>query len=204
MEDLLSTNELIDMVEKSRNTVDLASNNATQMKHPKIIYWIMVGIVSLLIIYIALPTFIDKASLVQAFGVQPAAAAKYGQTPPKLDLTVIVVEKYDYENVKIGDLVVVYSEENGVYLEKKVTHIDLINHSFQASYIGDTADTYQQDELVGVNVRDAGFLQMVLYAMSSSGGFIGTVCFNIIIFSVSYSLLFKKPKIQDKDSDFNE
>ncbi len=209
MDKLLTTKELIQLISHTRmtalNNKPVAHKKQNSNLNAKAIYWIIVGIVGLFLIYLSLPLFLSKETVVDLVGSQPTVIAKKGQTPPDLELTLAVVSHYDFSDLKVGDYVIVYSVESDVYLEKEVTSIDMSNESFQASYVGETSDDYQENQLIGVYERDAGLWNMFLYATNSVRGILGTVAFDIVIFGVAYVLIFKKSILKDEeDSDSNE
>lgn len=206
MNDFLTTQELIKRIEHSRDSHQAMSEielkkNANMRKIFKIIYWSFVAFFILHLIYLALPLFLDTEQLVSLKGSQIEIIAKTGQTPPTLELTVVEIDEFHFDDLEVGDLVVVFNDVDEYYMEKAVLSIDEANETFIASYAGITSDTYNEDTLVGVYVQDANFFQLIGYGMNSIRGFIGTALVYVLVSTVVYYLAFKKPEFIEEDSD---
>ncbi|MGE4321243.1 MAG: hypothetical protein AB7E61_07325 [Acholeplasmataceae bacterium] len=207
MNDFLSTNEILQMIEHSREPINQMNpdNQKQQTKLGKIFYWIIVGFSILHLIYLALPLFLTTNQMIQLVGSQPVAVVKFGQTPPELLVEVVKVKKYDFDDLNIGDVVVVFAETSGVYIEKEVISIDQGAQTFTASYLGQTLETYDKEDLAGTYVKDANVLQLFTYAVSTPRGYLGTMTVYIVILGIAYYMIFHQIKTQNtKDSDQNE
>lgn len=206
MNDFLTTQELIKRIEHSRDSHQVMSEielekNAKMRKIFKIIYWGFVAFFILHLIYMAIPLFLDTEALVSLKGSQIEVIAKTGQTPPTLELTVVEIDEFHFEDLEVGDLVVVFNDVDAYYMEKAVLSIDEVNETFIASYAGITSDTYDEDTLVGIYSQDANFFQLIQYGMNSLRGFIGTALVYILVSTIVYYLAFKKPEFNEEDSD---
>ncbi len=206
MEKFLTTSEIIDMIENTRageSTISIDSEKS-QWRLGKIIYWIMVGIAVLQLAYLSLPLFMSTHTLIDTVGSQPVAVATYGQLPPSISLQIIKVGQYQFDELEVTDVVVVYNDVDSIYIEKQVISIDQANQTFVATYTGTTADTYEAHDLIGVNEGTAGIFQLFLFAVSTQTGYIGTAVVYVLIFGISYVFFFKRDKILIKDSDEDE
>lgn len=195
------------MIEHSREPINQMNpdNQKQQTKLGKIFYWIIVGFSILHLIYLALPLFLTTNQMIQLVGSQPVAVVKFGQTPPELLVEVVKVKKYDFDDLNIGDVVVVFAETSGVYIEKEVISIDQGAQTFTASYLGQTLETYDKEDLAGTYVKDANVLQLFTYAVSTPRGYLGTMTVYIVILGIAYYMIFHQIKTQNtKDSDQNE
>ena len=206
MEKFLTTSEIIDMIENTRASESslLIDNEKPQWRFGKTIYWIMVGIAVIPLAYLSLPLFMSPHTLIDTLGSQPVAVATYGQLPPSISLQIIQVGKYQLDELKVTDVVVVYNDVDSIYIEKQVISIDQANQTFTATYTGTTADIYEAHDLIGVNEGNAGIFQLFLFAVSTQTGYIGTVVVFVLIFGISYVFFFKREKILIKDSDEDE
>lgn len=207
MNDFLSTNEILQMIEHSREPINQENpdKQKQQSKLGKTFYWIIVGLSALHLIYLALPLFLSTNDLIEIIGSQPVAVAKFGQTPPELSINIVKVKKYSFDDLKLGDIVVVYAETSDVFIEKEVVSIDSVNHTFEASYSGQTLEIYQSDDLLGSYVKDANVFQLFTYAVSTPRGYFGTMTVYIVILGIAYYMIFHQTKTHNtKDRDQNE
>ena len=206
MNDLLTTNEILQMIEHSRKPLEQKTITHKEIlsKTGKTFYWIIVVFSILHLIYLSMPLVFSTESLIEIFGSEPVAVAKLGQTPPELSLTVINVTNIDFEDLEIGDFVIVYAETQDVFIQKEVVIIDDENLTFEASYAGLTLETYSSDDFIGKSLGDANILQLFNYAVGTVSGYIGTFVTYIVILTVAHYIIFHKPKnTLEEGSDTN-
>ncbi|QWB95838.1 hypothetical protein KHQ89_07980 [Mycoplasmatota bacterium] len=211
MENLLSTNELLLLIEESRDSININSikildEEAKVIKIVKTIYWIVIAFLILHLLYLSLPFYLDAQTITTIKGTDAIAVVKKDQSPPILEITIVVIEDFDYDDLALGDYVVVHNPEDDINMEKRVVAIDFTNNTFEATYANQTIELYTSDDLIGIYKEDATFFQLFSYGMSTLRGFIGTIIVYIIIAGVSYYIIFIQhdQKNEDEDSDSYE
>jgi hypothetical protein len=209
LNNLLSTNELLLLIEQSRDSVNVQSmkvidEEARVFKIVKMIYWVVVVFLILHLLYLSLPFYLEAQTVTTIKGSDTVAVVKKDQSPPILEITVVVIDKFDYDDLALEDYVIVYNPDDDIYMEKRVVAIDFTNNTFEATYANQTIESYTSDDLIGVYKKDATFVQLFSYGMSTLRGFIGTIIVYIIIAGVSYYIIYiqhDNKKNIDKDSD---
>jgi len=211
LENLLSTNELLLLIEESRDSININSikildEEAKVIKIVKTIYWIVVVFLILHLLYLSLPFYLDAQAVTTIKGTDAISLVKKDQSPPMLEITIVVIEDFDYDNLALGDYVVVYNPDDDINMEKRVVAIDFTNNTFEATYANQTIESYISDDLIGIYKEDATFFQLFSYGMSTLRGFIGTIIVYVIIAGVSYYVIFIQhdKKNEDEDSDSYE
>ncbi len=112
----------------------------------------------------------------------------------KLKLDVIKYKKLPFEDIKVGDQVVVDGDFNiDVYWVETVVSIDSTNKLITTSYDQQVVSTYTENEIIGMYIANANFIGSIYYTASFLKGFIFiTLTHGIFLFSYYYILINKE------------
>lgn len=210
MHELLTTSDLITLIEKSRHSVNHQVPQIKEIKKKtktkiwiKIIYIFFLLLAMMHLAYLTLPRFYSQNELMNMFDEQTIEVVKYGQTTTTVEITLVQVHSLSFSDLMVGDHIVIYNDTDLYYMEKEVISIDQNNETFHASYNGDTLETYDADELLGYVINDANFLQMYNFSVSSLRGYLGSIGIYVIIFGVTGMYTFRKTN-KNEGSELDE
>ena len=115
-------------------------------------------------------------------------------TDQTLSLGIVRIEELNIEDLKIGDQIVIKNDYGlDVYWVETVVSVNLNTNVIQATYNQEYINDFDNDEVLGVYVKEANFMGTVYYSSSFLEGFIFlTISHGIVLYTYYHILLSKK------------
>ena len=168
-------------------------------KYDKLTYiWIgffIFGIILVINIIVMMFFLIDSNYEYKIFNETYIEAVLPGQeTDQTLSLGIIRIEELDIEDLKNGDQIVIKNDYGlDVYWVETVVSMNPNTNVIQATYNQKYFNDFDNDEVLGVYVREANFIGTIYYSSSFLEGFIFlTISHGIILYTYYHMLLSKK------------
>ena len=205
IQNLLNTDELINAIEESKTDAFIVRKKHHHRKKRE--FYILWGIVIFAVLHLllfSLPLMVgihktvDITGSARVIGI-PYIEGNVAERPGQ----VIVLGRYDTDQISTGDHIIVYGLVNTTYYwEVEIVSIDQNNQTFNATYDGLFDATYSYDDIYGIYTRDANAVGIFLYVLSTWRGLIASFAVYASILIVYYSMVYKEMKvIVQRDGD---
>lgn len=198
MNDFLTTDELLKLIEKSRSL----PNERSKERHPihfKRITYVSIAVLAVLhLVYIAIPLVFQEQTK-DIIGYQYVVAIQQNQTiDNELDGRVVKLEQIDDDALAVGDHVLVYGlYSTEYYWELVINSIDYSQEIIYASYDNIITNAYTRDQIEGRVGENANVIGIAYYTASSLSGFLYMTLFHLVVLSIIYYVLFKLTPIKN-------
>ena len=161
----------------------------------RIFYWIVLGILTLYTLFSIIP-MIFKDRAVNLLGQTTMLAVPNDQElDQELTSDVIHVKKFKFEEIKIGDRIVIYGKfSTDLYWVEEVVSIDETNQTLDTTFGYFIRNTYSKDEIRATFSHHANTLSTILYVSTTPRGFASLFFIEALILSVVYYYFVRKPK----------
>ncbi len=201
---LLSTDELLDDINASQTDSSVMINKQKKQHKYRYIFWSIVAIAVLHLVLIILPILLGTQYTIQITGSKRVLGIPFVEgSNVNRSGNIIVLHRYDLDNITVDDHVVVYGlQDTDYYWDVIITSFDRQTESIAVTYDGIYSLELTFDDIVGVYVKDANFFGALLYVFSGWRSVIGTsVLYGGIIY-VFYILRLKDLRhMQEEDND---
>ena len=202
MNEFLTTEQLVLKLQLQQNKPIAEINNEKKVvshnkrsKISKIIYWIIVGLMAIYMVFSIIPiVFKDRA--VNILGLTTMLAVPNDQElDEELTSDVIHVKKFKFEDIKIGDRIVIYGKfSTELYWVEEVVSIDETNETLDTTFGYFIRNTYSKDEIRATFSHHVNTLSTILYVSTTPRGFASLFFIEALILSVVYYYFVRKPK----------
>jgi len=195
----LSTDELLGLIKKQSDVpvYNFKQKNKTKFKlQRKHIFW-FVTVLAILHIFSQSITYFSENRGINALGYTTVLAVPMDQElGNQMRATVSRIRKLDIETLAIGDQVVIYGKYGSdFYWIEEVIAFNLETNQITTTYDRLLANTVSIDEIEGVYIEDANFLQLLSYISTNTRGYIVLILTYALVLSTVYFLYVnKKPK----------
>ena len=201
---LLTTEELLNELE--RTTSETYINTSKKKQRKKKEFYILWGIVAIAVLHLllfSLPLMIGVKNTVNLVGQARVVGIPYVEgNIPQREGHVIVINKYDMDNMAVGDFVVIYGLENTNYhWEVEITDVDAENETIMASFNGLYSSSHDFDEIEGVYEKDANPFGVILYVSSQWRGLLATAAIYASIILIYYVFVIREMKVLEVKKD---
>ena len=202
MNDFLTTEQLVLKLREQKDKPQ-SEFQAEKMKLRKektkkvgrIFYWIILGLLSLYTLFSMIPmVFEDRA--VNLLGRTTMLAVPNDQElDDELNSDVIHVKKFSFDDVNIGDRVVIFGKfGTDLYWVEEVVSIDEINQTMDTTFGYFIRNTYTKDEIKATFTHHATMLSTIFYVSTTPRGFVSLLFLESIILGAVYYYFVRKPK----------
>lgn len=202
MTDFLTTEELLAQLKRQdSNSVNQTTNLKVKKKinfrfNKKILYWVLFAITITHLLYISVPIILPDRGLsvvryTNVIAVPIDQEVVVDETGFEISATVVLIEKFNPDELEIGDLVVIYGKfGSNVYWVERVASFDLDNETVTTTLDGYVAseDVTSFDEIEGFFVRRANLVGTLTYVSSSARGYLVMLFFHALVLAVLYYL----------------
>ncbi len=202
MNEFLTTEQLVLKLQLQQNKPIAEINNEKKVvshnkrsKISKIIYWIIVGLMAIYMVFSIIPiVFKDRA--VNILGLTTMLAVPNDQElDEELTSDVIYVRKFKFEDVNIGDRIVIFGKfGTDLYWVEEVVAIDEVNRTLDTTFGYFVKNTYQEDEIRATFSHHANNLSTVFYVSTTPRGFLSLFFIEVLIMGIIYYYFIRKPK----------
>lgn len=202
MNEFLTTEQLVLKLQSQQNKPIAETKNEKKVvshhkrtKIGKIIYWSIVGLMALYMIFSIIPiVFKDRA--VNLLGSTTMLAVPNDQElDEELTSDVIFVKKFKFENVNIGDRIVIFGKfGTDLYWVEEVVAIDEVNKTLDTTFGYFVKNTYQEDEIRATFSHHANSLSTVFYVSTTPRGFLSLFLIETLSMGLIYYYFIRKPK----------
>lgn len=208
MTDLQKAEEKLDS-SSEQVTQTVGSSNPPIIKQKKklkinkrVLYWILFAIAITHLVYISIPMILPNRGLnvvryTNVIAVPIDQEVVVDETGFEISATVVLIEKFDPDELEIGDLVVIFGKfGSNVYWVERVASFDLENQTLTTTLDGYTQseDVNSFDEVEGFFVRRATIAGTLTYVSSNTRGYLVMLFSHALVLSILYYLY-----IRDKD-----
>ena len=199
MTEFLSTDELLGLIKKQSDvpTYAFKENNKTKFKiQRKHIFWLVV-VLAILHILSQSVTFFSDTRGINTLGYATVLAVPMDQElDDQVVATVARIKKLDESVLAIGDKVIIYGKYGSdLYWIEEVIAFNLETDEITTTFDGLIANTVSFDDIEGVYVEEANFLQLLSFISSNTRGYIILIATYALVLSTVYFLYVnKKPK----------
>lgn len=202
MNDFLTTEQLVlklrEQKDKPQSEFQAEKKKLRKEKTKKvgrIFYWIILGLLSLYTLFSMIPmVFEDRA--VNLLGRTTMLAVPNDQElDDELNSDVIHVKKFSFDDVNIGDRVVIFGKfGTDLYWVEEVVSIDEFNQTMDTTFGYFVRNTYTKDEIKATFIHHANTLSTIFYVSTTPRGFASLLFLEVIILGAVYYYFVRKPK----------
>lgn len=198
IQNLLTTDELLKELEDTSSETFITRQKKHQKK--KIQWYIFWGIVIIAVLHLLLfsfPTIFGVHNTVQFFGQARVIGIAFvpGDVPER-NGQVMVIHKYDVDQIAVGDKVVVYGLLSTTYFwEVEISDINQTAQTFEASYDGIYSVVYDFEDIDGVFVREANGVGVILLVSTRWTGLLSTAAVYGSLILVYYMMFIRELKV---------
>jgi hypothetical protein len=193
----LSTDELLGLIKKQSEISTYNFKKKAKFKiNRKHIFWFAVVLAIFHILSQSI-TFFSENRGINTLGYTTVLAVPMDQElDDELTATVARIKKLDLEALMIGDKVIIYGKYGSdFYWIEEVIAINIGSNEITTTFDGLLANTVSIDEIEGVYIEDANFIQLLSYISTNTRGYIILILTYALVLSAVYFLYVnKKPK----------
>lgn len=198
---LVETDELLKHLYDPDQIVQESLNRHRKKKKKQSM--ILRGIVILAVLhllYLGIPMVLGVNHTVDFFGSARVMGIPYFEgTDLERPGKVVVVGKYDIDQMNVGDHVMVYGLlDTEYYWELEIQSYDNQSKTFIASYNGVTENNYEYDDIVGSFVREANFFGFISYVSSQWRSFLAITVIYTSAIVVYHILIVRELKVIER------
>jgi len=192
----LSTDELLVFIEKQSEIPEYNPNQKTKRKFKvqrKHIFWFVV-LLAILHIFSQSITIFSENRGINTLGYTTVLAVPMNQElDDELIATVARIRKVDLDTLVIGEKVIIYGKYGSdFYWIEEIIAINLESNEITTTFDGLIANTIQFEDVEGVYIEDANFLQLLSYISSNTRGYVFLILTYALVLSAVYFLYVNK------------
>lgn len=198
MNEFLTTDELIQALNQQ---VDSPVITPKHTKHKikrigRIVYWIIVALLSIHLIYTLIPMIFPHRA-VNLLGQTTMLAIPNDQDlTDELSVQVITVKTFDFDDIKIGDRIVVYGKYGtDLYWVEEVISIDDIGQTLETTFGYFVTNTYDKNDVIATFVGHASLATTASYVASTFRGFISLLVSETLLMGLIYYYVIRKKPV---------
>lgn len=145
------------------------------------------------IFYVSIPLLSDNRG-VNAFGVTTVLAVPMNQEiGQSVTARVILIEKLDIAQLKVGDMIIIYGEfGTDLNWVGEILELSFENQTAEVTFDGFIKRTIDFDEIEGLYLRNADLLGIISYISSNLRGYIFLLGTYVVGFSLVYYFYIRK------------
>lgn len=202
MQDFLTTEELIRQLNTqetvAKSTKEIRSRVITKArvkKTFKTFFWIALVIAILNTLYSIIPMVTNHRGVDILGRTSMLAVPNDQELDQELQGSVIRVEKFDFDKIKVGDKIVIYGKfGTELYWVEEVTEINPSAREIHTTFGYFIQNTYAEEEVVATYLREVTPLGEIYYVGSTPRGFTSLLAIQGIILTLIYYYYIRKPK----------
>ena len=195
MNDFYTTDELIQvLIHQQDEPVSTPKVRHPKLKNTgKIIYWVMVALLSLHLLYTLIPMVFPNRA-VNLLGQTTMLAIPNDQVlSNELSAQVIKVKKFDFDDVIVGDRIVIYGKYGtDLYWVEEIVSIDQDNQTLDTTFGYFIRNTYAKADVRATFVEHATLVTTALYVTTTPRGFISLFMMEILVMGLIYYYIIRK------------
>ena len=202
MQEFMTTEELIRKVNTqetvAKSTKEIRSRVLTKTrvkKTFKTFFWIALGLAILHTIYSIIPMVTNHRGVNLLGKTSILAIPNDQELDQDLLAKVIRVEKFNFDDIQIGDRIIVYGKfSSELYWVEEVTQIHEMTREIDTTFGYFIQNTYREDEVVATYLREVSQLGQIYYVGSTPRGLISLLAIQGIILTLIYYYYVRKPQ----------
>lgn len=196
MIEYLSKDELLGSIENQSEIPEYNPNQKTKRKFKiqrKHIFWFVVFLAILHILSQSITIFSENRGI-NALGYTTVLAVPMNQElDDELVATVARIRKVDLDMLVIGEKVIIYGKYGSdFYWIEEIIAINLESNELTTTFDGLIANTIQFEDVEGIYIEDANFLQLLSYISSNTRGYVFLILTYALVLSAVYFLYVNK------------
>lgn len=202
MQDFLTTEELIRQLNTqetvAKSTQEIRSRVITKArvkKTFKTFFWIALVFAILHTLYSIIPMVTNHRGVDILGKTSMLAIPNDQELDQELQGSIIRVEKFDFDQIKVGDKIVVYGKfSSELYWVEEVTEKNDQTREVKTTFGYFIQNTYREAEIVATYLREVTTLGQIYYVGSTPRGFASLLAIQGIILTLIYYYYIRKPK----------
>lgn len=202
MNDYLTTDELVLKLNTEQDKPLSEQMDETKIyrkekvkKIGRIVYWIILGILLLYTLFSMIPMIFEDRAVNLLGRTTMLAVPNDQELDEELTSDVIHVKKFRFEDVQIGDRIVIYGKfSTDLYWVEEVVSIDREKQTLDTTFAYFVSNTYSKDDIRATFSHHSTTLSTIFYVSTTPRGFASLLFIEVLILGAVYYYFVRKPK----------